>query len=315
MKKTLFSCRDCQNLVNRLRQDNRSQVLLCGIESHVCVQQTALDLIAMGFDVWVAVDAVGSRFDLDHQTALRRMEMAGVSLTTTESALFEWCEIAGSHEFKRISTLVREKMPLTSDMPDVRYFPRHGVRYVVQTDHAEITADNGTVNVQLRFIIRSTETGGVVREFSGSSTRLADGSQETGERQGVQAVEITSDGTAASIQEASGDIRMIYLPIGDARSNHPRWKVRVAERHIASEQYKNDYEITYQVVDYKTDNTFREFIGYEHRDPDSGDFTHVSGVRQIEISSDGRWIIVTELGRPAEIIALPPEEPTVQGAI
>ncbi len=72
------------------------------------MQQTALDLMAGGWRIYVAVDAVGSRFDLDHQMALRRMESSGAVLTTTEAALFEWCEAAGTPEFKQISRLVRE---------------------------------------------------------------------------------------------------------------------------------------------------------------------------------------------------------------
>ncbi len=110
-QKTLFSCRHCRNVMSRLKGENRHQVLLCGIETHVCIQQTALDLVSMGLDVWVAVDAVGSRFPIDHDIALQRMEQSGVTLTTTESALFEWCEIAGTSQFKRISQLVREQAP------------------------------------------------------------------------------------------------------------------------------------------------------------------------------------------------------------
>jgi hypothetical protein len=59
----------------------------------------------------VAVDAVGARFEIDYQTALRRMDSAGATLTTTEAALFEWCEVAGTPEFKQISALVRQPPP------------------------------------------------------------------------------------------------------------------------------------------------------------------------------------------------------------
>ena len=63
----------------------------------------------------VAVDAVGSRFAIDHETSLRRMEAAGAVATTTESALFEWCDAAGTPEFKQISALVREEAPAETD--------------------------------------------------------------------------------------------------------------------------------------------------------------------------------------------------------
>jgi nicotinamidase-related amidase len=85
--------------------------LVCGIEAHVCVQQTVLDLLAAGWRVYVAVDAVGSRFDVDYRTALARMDASGATLTTVEAALFEWCQVAGTPQFKQISQLVRQPVP------------------------------------------------------------------------------------------------------------------------------------------------------------------------------------------------------------
>jgi len=306
-EKLLFSCRDCENVIERLRSEKRHQVLLCGIESHVCVQQTAFDLLAQGFDVWIAVDAVGSRYSLDHETALRRMQAAGVSLTTTESALFEWCEVSGTHEFKRISSLVRELPPTNADLVDARYFPRAPARYIVQSDHRESTESPTEVKVDLHFLVRDTATGRLVREYQGSLIRDPSNPQAVRQKQGTQACEVTADGTAVSVQDADESIQTVYLPIGDARTNHPRWKVRRTERHIASEEYKTDYEITIAVVDYKTDDTFRQYTGYEHRLPDGSGYSHVSGVRQVEVSSDGCWMVVTEMGRPPELIELPLE--------
>ncbi len=89
------------------------RVLLCGIETHVCVQQTALDLASAGYLVFLAVDAIGSRYEVDHDTALRRMESAGVSLTTTEAALFEWCGGAEHSAFKTVSNLAKEHPPMS----------------------------------------------------------------------------------------------------------------------------------------------------------------------------------------------------------
>ncbi len=114
--KVMFSCRECQGLFEKWRDRGIYKILAVGIETHVCVQQTALDLLAAGFQVYVAVDAVDSRFAVDRETALRRMELSGVTLTTTEAALFEWCESAGRPEFKQISALVRE-LPPPSDLP------------------------------------------------------------------------------------------------------------------------------------------------------------------------------------------------------
>lgn len=107
--KVTFSARECAVLFSSLREAERPRVLVTGIETHVCVQQTALDLIASGFRVYVAADAVGSRFALDHETALRRMESSGVTVTTAEAVLFEWCERAGTPEFKAISSLAKSR--------------------------------------------------------------------------------------------------------------------------------------------------------------------------------------------------------------
>lgn len=105
--KLSFSCLGCQEAVDQLRATERDQVVLAGIETHVCIAQTALDLVAAGMDVFLVVDAVAARHAIDHQTALRRLESAGVTMITAEAVLFEWCERAGTPEFKQISRLVR----------------------------------------------------------------------------------------------------------------------------------------------------------------------------------------------------------------
>ena len=87
----------------------RDQVVVCGIETHVCVIQTALDLAAQGFRVFVPADAVASRHKLDWKTALGRLADSGITVLTTESVLFEWCEVAGTDEFRQISRLVNGK--------------------------------------------------------------------------------------------------------------------------------------------------------------------------------------------------------------
>lgn len=110
-EKLLFSCRGCGALFETLAQGGRPKILVVGVEAHVCVQQTVLDLLSAGFRVYVAADAVGSRYDVDYRFALQRMDSAGATLTTTEAALFEWCEVAGSPEFKQISALARETAP------------------------------------------------------------------------------------------------------------------------------------------------------------------------------------------------------------
>jgi nicotinamidase-related amidase len=117
LAKMAFSCGGCEALQTSLdswRNDGVFRILLCGIETHVCIQQTAFDLTAAGFEVYLAVDATGARRDIDHATALRRMESAGIILTTTEAAMFEWCRTAGTPEFRKISVLAKESSPTTT---------------------------------------------------------------------------------------------------------------------------------------------------------------------------------------------------------
>jgi nicotinamidase-related amidase len=84
----------------------RDQVLVCGIEAHVCVSQTVHDLLDRGLDVHAAADAVGSRHQVDYDRVLPRLEQAGAVVTTVESALLELCERAGTPEFKAVQKLI-----------------------------------------------------------------------------------------------------------------------------------------------------------------------------------------------------------------
>lgn len=85
----------------------QTQIVVTGIEAHVCVQQTVLDLLRNGKDVWVCADAVTSRRRLDCEVALERMRQAGAIITTTESVLFELLGQAGTDDFKRILRIVK----------------------------------------------------------------------------------------------------------------------------------------------------------------------------------------------------------------
>lgn len=107
IEKMNFSCCAASSLMERLRQKQVKQIVICGIESHVCVLQTALDLLAEGFQVHLVYDATSSRRKMDHQIAIDRMRQAGVIITTTESVLFELLVQAGTPEFKQISQLIR----------------------------------------------------------------------------------------------------------------------------------------------------------------------------------------------------------------
>ena len=91
--------------------DGRQQALVCGVEAHVCVNQTVLDLIERGVEVQVAADAVGSRSDQNREVGLEKMERAGAIVTSVETALFELLGRAGTDEFKRVQKLVLEYAP------------------------------------------------------------------------------------------------------------------------------------------------------------------------------------------------------------
>lgn len=112
-EKTAFSVCGATSFREELGNMGIEQVVLCGIETHICVTQSALDLSANGFDVYVVVDAVGARHELDHLTALNRLRDEGVTLLTTETLLFEWSQDAMHERFAEIRALVMES-PLGS---------------------------------------------------------------------------------------------------------------------------------------------------------------------------------------------------------
>lgn len=108
--KVAFSCCAVPSIVQTFHREARPKIVLCGIETHVCVLHTALDLLALDFRVFIAVDAVCSRSRIDHDIALRRLERMGAILTTSEMCVFEWIGGAGHPQFKAISQLIQERM-------------------------------------------------------------------------------------------------------------------------------------------------------------------------------------------------------------
>jgi len=108
--KTEFSCARNAVLKDRLhdlRRQGRSQVVIGGIEAHVCVLQTAIDLEAQGFEAFVVTDAVGSRQKASCKLALARLQKSSVDVVDSEMVLFEWMERAGTPEFKALQALVK----------------------------------------------------------------------------------------------------------------------------------------------------------------------------------------------------------------
>lgn len=105
--KTAFSCCGAKSFVNKLEQLGRHAVLLCGVETHICLNQTAHDLLILGYKVHIAADAVNSRKESDYIIGLGKMRESGVIITSTEASIFELLRDAASPEFKTILRLVK----------------------------------------------------------------------------------------------------------------------------------------------------------------------------------------------------------------
>ena len=105
-KSSFSSCRN-ERFIQKLRTANRNQILVAGIEAHVCVYQTAVDLVDLGYEVQVVTDAVSSRTLENKKVALQKMRDAGVSLTSAEMALFELLGVAEGEQFREILKIVK----------------------------------------------------------------------------------------------------------------------------------------------------------------------------------------------------------------
>jgi nicotinamidase-related amidase len=107
VEKLHFSCAHEPAIKERLAAIDRPQVVVAGIEAHICVLQTALGLKAAGFEVFVVADACSSRDPANHRAAMERLAANGVHVVTVEMALFEWLHCAGTPEFKELSPLIK----------------------------------------------------------------------------------------------------------------------------------------------------------------------------------------------------------------
>lgn len=109
IEKLTFSCCGDDGFLSALSKTNARQVVVVGMETHVCVLQTVIDLLDQGYGVHLVRDAVSSRFASDYANALELAAAAGAVVTTTETALFQLIKVAGSDNFKAISKLVRQR--------------------------------------------------------------------------------------------------------------------------------------------------------------------------------------------------------------
>ena len=110
IEKTSFSAQlepNFKNEIDRLKDLGKKQIVICGIETHICVLQTAADLITQGFEVYVVKDACASRNKKEYKTGLELLKQYGAKITCIEIALFEWLKTAKHPNFKEIQTLIK----------------------------------------------------------------------------------------------------------------------------------------------------------------------------------------------------------------
>lgn len=107
LEKVEFSAHANRAIKDELALAGQRQIVVAGVEAHVCVLQTGLELVAAGYQVFVAADAVASRRPESREVALHRLARAGATLITVEMALFEWLRSASAPEFRSISKLIR----------------------------------------------------------------------------------------------------------------------------------------------------------------------------------------------------------------
>lgn len=107
IEKSTFSGFGCAELLTALRLRQKKHAIVAGVETHVCVYQTVMDLLANGYQVTIAADAIGSRAASNKEIAVRRMVAEGAKLSSTEMALFEMLVESGTDEFRAVSKLVK----------------------------------------------------------------------------------------------------------------------------------------------------------------------------------------------------------------
>ena len=107
--KLAFSCCEGPEFMTKMRELERKTVIVCGIEAHICVMQTILDMLDHSYRISVPKDATSSHNAIDWETAIERMRDSGATITTTEALIYELTERAGTEEFKRILEIVKER--------------------------------------------------------------------------------------------------------------------------------------------------------------------------------------------------------------
>ncbi len=106
-EKMEFSCSKNKNFINYVNKYNFKNIIVCGIESHICVLQTSIELLEKGFNILIPRDAIGSRNEIDNETAFLRLILSGAAASTTESIICELCKTSTRKEFREISKILK----------------------------------------------------------------------------------------------------------------------------------------------------------------------------------------------------------------
>jgi len=106
-EKMEFSCSENKNFLNYINKNNFKNIIVCGIESHICILQTSIDLLRKGFNILIPRDAIGSRNEIDNDTAFLRLILSGAVASTTESLICELCKTSNRKEFREVSKILK----------------------------------------------------------------------------------------------------------------------------------------------------------------------------------------------------------------
>ena len=106
-EKMEFSCSENKNFLNYINKSNFKNIIVCGIESHICILQTSIDLLRKGFNILIPRDAIGSRNEIDNDTAFLRLILSGAVASTTESLICELCKTSNRKEFREVSKILK----------------------------------------------------------------------------------------------------------------------------------------------------------------------------------------------------------------
>ena len=107
-EKMEFSCIKNKSFINYLNEHNFNNIIVCGIESHICVLQTSIDLLQKGLNILIPRDAIGSRNEIDNDTAFLRLILSGAVASTTESLICELCKTSNRKEFREVSKILKD---------------------------------------------------------------------------------------------------------------------------------------------------------------------------------------------------------------